>query len=88
MILNVTCFTLRAAYHVGGCGEGLTEQAFDREPLDRAILIIAETVIILWEQIPRQCVIRDLHSQVVINTGKINFNEHRRETDDWRAQHE
>lgn len=69
------CLFSRVTHHVGGCGEGLAEQAFDREPLDRTVLIIAEAVIILWEQISGQRVIRDLHSQVVVDTGEVTFHE-------------
>lgn len=63
-------FMSHVTHHVGSRGESLTEQTLDREPLDRAILIIAEAVIILREEISSQCIIRDLYSQVVIDTGK------------------
>jgi len=57
-------------YNIGGGREGLMRETFNGEPFDRAIFIIAQTVIIAGEQISCQCVVGDLNSKTIIHPEK------------------
>lgn len=61
----------RFTHHIGGSAERLIQQAFDREPFDRAILVIAQTMVILRKQVPGQSVVRDLNPQIIVNANKM-----------------
>lgn len=47
-------------------------EALNGEPLDGAILVVAQAVIVSGEQVTGQRVVCDLHSQFIVHSEKTN----------------
>lgn len=45
-------------------------EGFQRQPLQRSILIVAQTVVVVWEEIAREGAIADLHIGLFVKAGR------------------
>ena len=49
-----------SSYCIAGQGEPPLHQGLQGQPLDRAVLVVPQTVVIPWEEVPRQGVVCQL----------------------------
>lgn len=49
-----------SSYCIAGQGEPPLHQSLQGQPLDRAVLIVPQTVVIPWEEVPREGVVCQL----------------------------
>lgn len=69
------CICSCISHHVTRTGEVVVEQAFQGHPADRAVLIIAQTVVVHRKQIPSEGIVCNLHLHVVVNAARRGTRE-------------
>jgi len=53
--------------HVTGSGEVSRDERLERQPLDWAVFVVAETVVVVWEDVSRQRRVTDADVQLAVH---------------------
>lgn len=72
-VLGTALYSEQGTYNIASRGELALHQGLYGQPLDGSVVIIAQTVVVRGEQVPRQGGVCHTHCQLAVNPAESSF---------------